>query len=254
MNRHNLETYLATFLDTQSYNDYCVNGLQVEGCTEVKSIVTGVSVSERLFQAAIKKGADTIIVHHGLFWRSSPNPFKLTGIDYNRVKLLIEHNINLFAYHLPLDSHPEIGNNVLIARALGLHDREMITLPNYRILSAAKGEFKSPLTPDEFKRKADKLFGATGLLLPGNKDFLQKVFIISGGGGVDFQDAYSNGAAVYITGELEEHSVRGAEELGLALYAAGHYNSEKWGIRELGNHLQNEFGLVTDFVDIPNPI
>ncbi|MBT3233223.1 MAG: Nif3-like dinuclear metal center hexameric protein [Calditrichaeota bacterium] len=251
MKRTELGLYLADFLDTDSYSDYCVNGLQVEGNKEVKSIVTGVSVSERLFQAAIEKGADTIIVHHGLFWRNSPNPFKLTGITYNRVRLLIEHNINLFAYHLPLDSHPKIGNNALIAKALGLKNRKMIEFPD---ISAGMGELTSPLSINEFHGHADKLFEAEGLMLPGNQDSIQKVFIISGGGGNDYQDAYSNGADVYVTGELEEHSVRGAEELGLALYAPGHYNSEKWGIRELGNHLEREFGFTTDFVDIPNPI
>ncbi len=251
MNRKKLETYLSDFLDIQSYKDYCVNGLQVQGREEIKSIVTGVSASERLFKAAIDNKADTIIVHHGLFWRNSPNPFHLTGITYNRVKLLIKHNINLFAYHLPLDSHPKIGNNALIAKALGLKNRKMVEFPD---ISAGMGELKTPLSANEFKGYADKLLDTNGLMLPGNKNSILKVFVISGGGGNDYHDAYSNGADVYVTGELEEHSVRGAEELGLALYAPGHYNSEKWGIRELGNFLQRELGLKTEFVDVPNPI
>ncbi len=250
---HNLSQFIGELLDTASFSDYCVNGIQVEGSKEINKIVTGVSASKRLFQAAVDINADAVIVHHGLFWRNSPNPMALTGILGKRVKLLFQNNISLLGYHLPLDAHPEIGNNALIANALDLQEFSIVPAGTVEPL-AAVGEFQEAISFDAFHRLTDERLKTTGIALPLGCTEVKRLFIVSGGGGRDYQCAADVGADVLITGELEEDSVRAAEELGIGLYAAGHYNSETWGIKALGQRLQLQFDVEVEFVDIPNPV
>jgi dinuclear metal center YbgI/SA1388 family protein len=249
-----LEQYLAQLLDTASFNDYCVNGIQIEGKSEINRIVTGVSASARLFEAAVEYKADAVIVHHGLFWKYSPHPMALTGSMRNRIRLLINSDISLFGYHLPLDAHQMLGNNVLIAKALELTNLNFSALSDFDKPISAVGELKRSLTFGEFKEFADKALGTNGLGLDFSKNDINRVYILSGGGGSYFNEAIDSGADIMITGELKEQAVRAAEEIGMSLYGAGHYNSEKWGIRALGNHLNENFNLEVKFVDIPNPV
>lgn len=252
--RQDLAEYLAELLDTDSFDDYCVNGLQVEGGADIRKIVTGVSVSQRLFSEAISKDADTVMVHHGLFWRNSPHPMFLTGAIRDRIKMLLDHEINLFGYHLPLDAHPEFGNNALIARGLGIEQPEFVPIEGSPVPMACVGRLSTPVTFNEFVEHADKIMDTSGISLSFGTGEVRRVFILSGGGGGYYMDAVRSGADVMVTGTLTEDGVRTAEELGLSLYAAGHYNSEKWGIRALGKHLNDKFNLDVGFIDIPNPV
>lgn len=252
--RIELEKYLAEHLETERFDDYCVNGLQVEGRDQINKIVTGVSASERLFQEAIEVNADAILVHHGLFWKTSHHPFRLTGIMQRRVKLLLDKEINLFCFHLPLDSHTQLGNNILIARALGIQEPNFVFAESKKNLLAVVGELDQPLDTKTFRSWADEKLDTQGHYFPFGKTQINSLYILSGGGAGFFQDAVDQGVDLMITGELTEPSIRAAEECGLALYAAGHYNSEKWGIKALGEHLSDQFGLESRFIDIPNPI
>lgn len=249
-----LENYLAELLDTASFDDYCVNGIQVEGKDEINSIVTGVSASSRLFRAVLERKADAVILHHGLFWKNSPHPMALKGILRERVKLLLDAEISLFGYHLPLDGHPELGNNVLIAQALGLEDITFCILAGMTMPLAAVGDLKMPVPFEEFERYANLTLETTGLGFNFGRKLLRRVFVVSGHGGGDYIDAVEAGADLLVTGSLQEDSVRACEELELSLYAAGHYNSEKWGVEALGEHLRDKFDLDVEFVDVPNPV
>lgn len=249
-----LQEYLAELLEISLFDDYCVNGLQVEGRREIRKIITGVSASERLFRAAIHQKADAVIVHHGLFWRSTPSPLALVGVLGRRVKLLHQNEISLLGYHLPLDAHCKIGNNALIAEALGLQNVEFVPIDKMERPCAAVGNLSVPVSVDFFFEEADKLLGTNGLGLSFNSNEISRIFVLAGGGGGNFLDAANAGADLMVTGELREDVVRSAEELELNLYAAGHYNSEKWGIIALGEHLKEHFDVETEFVDIPNPV
>ena len=254
MDREALDKYVADLLDVAAFDDYCVNGLQVEGCSEVRKVATGVSVSQRLFSEAISLDVDTIVVHHGLFWKNSPHPLALTGHLRERVKLLVENDINLFGYHLPLDAHSTMGNNALIAQALELEIREFVPIKITGNPIAAVGDLKIPMPFVQFKQIIDQRMNSEGLGLQLTEKEVRRVFILAGSGGSYFQDAADAGADLILTGELHEDVVRSAEELGINLYAAGHYNSEKWGIRALGEHLREKFSIEVEFIDIPNPV
>ncbi len=249
-----LEVYLAEFLDTGIFDDYCVNGIQVEGSEEIRRIVTGVSASYRLFEAAADRNADAVLVHHGLFWKNSPHPMALRGFLRQRLKFLLDRNINLLGYHLPLDAHPVLGNNALIAKAINLQEIEFIPVENKGAFTGAIGKFAKPLAWEETVAVINQAMGVSGLSFAfGNRE-IQSVYVLSGGGGGYFSEALRLKADLLITGELNEDTVRAAEESGLALYAAGHYNSEKWGVRALGQHLAEKFNIQVEFVDIPNPV
>ncbi len=251
---NNLINNLAELLDTKSFQDYCVNGLQVEGRDEVQIVTTGVSASARLFEEAVSRKADAVIVHHGLFWKNTQHPLALTGALGRRVKLLHQNNISLLGYHLPLDGHAEFGNNAIIAKRLGLEGIDIVPITGTENPIAAVGSFSEPVDVSTVIENANSLHNANGLLLSFGPKMVQRVFILAGGGGSFYMDAVKHHADLMITGELKEDVVRYADELKLNLYAAGHYNSEKWGIIELGNFLSSEFGLNVDFVDVPNPV
>ena len=250
----NLDSYLREFLDTVSFKDHCVNGIQVDGKEKIERIVTGVTISERLIREAIDFKADTILVHHGLFWKFSQHPFTLTGIQYKRVKLLVENNISLFGIHLPLDAHPEIGNNALIAGNLGLQDIEFLELTGMQNPISAVGNLPVPLEFDQFVNHANRMLETDGIAFNFNDAKVNRVYAVSGGAAGYYMDAVNAGSDIMITGELKEDVIRSAEECGLSLYAAGHYNSEKWGVRALGEHLMNKYDIEVKFIDIPNPV
>ncbi len=220
----------------------------------MRRIVTGVSCSARLFAGAIKRRADTIIVHHGLFWKGDPHPFYLTGIMRSRVKMLLQSDLNLLAYHLPLDGHPNVGNNMLIAKALGLKDVRFIESDSKKPPMLVFGSLKHEVPFDAFSRWTDEIMGSSSHLLQLGKSLIQNVAVVSGSGGGFWREAAAVGADVLVTGEVREEVIRAAEEVRLNLCACGHYNTEKWGVRALGEHLASKFGLEVEFVDIPNPI
>ncbi len=253
--RNELQAYIAELLNVSQYDDYTVNGLQVEGRDEINRIATGVSPSQRMFAAADRKKADAIFLHHGIFWkRGTPHPFVLTGILKSRVAQLIKSDVNLFAYHLPLDGDSNFGNNALIARAIGLAGLKIIPETGSRYPLIAIGSLPDSMPFENFCKHVDAALGTKGTMLKLTTKPVQTVAIVTGAGSDCWFDAASNCADILITGEIGESNVREAEEAGVHLYAGGHYNTEKWGVRALGEHLAEKFNLEAHFIDIPNPI
>lgn len=253
--RDDLVEYLDTFLNCRIFDDSTVNGLQIEGKNKIERVVTGVSPSLRLFSTASRNLADAVILHHGLFWkRGTPAPFCLTGILKRRVAEIVRSDINLFAYHLPLDGNEILGNNKLIAQAIGLQDIHMIAEIGETFPLIAVGDLPVPLDFPSACQQIDASLGEQGFSIKLPERKIERIAVVSGAGGDCWRDAAAAGAQMLVTGEINEPHVREAEEAGISLYAGGHYNTEKWGIRALGEHLAQRFDLDVEFVDVPNPI
>jgi dinuclear metal center YbgI/SA1388 family protein len=245
--REKILNYLNELLNISEFDDYCVNGMQVEGKKEVKCIVLGVSVSQRLFQQAIEKNADMIIVHHGMFWKSDPQPFSLTGIFRERLALLLKKNINLLAYHLPLDAHPEFGNNARIITKLDMK-------PVKTVAEGFVGELKMKLKREEFIDLINEKLATEAQVFPFGNEYVKKVLILSGGSCRYYFLAKENSADTFIGGDIKENIVRELEETNINYINAWHYNTEKFGVQVLGEIIANKFGIQCDFIDIPNPV
>ncbi|MGY1489457.1 Nif3-like dinuclear metal center hexameric protein [Methylobacillus pratensis] len=243
-----LVDYTGQFLEVERFKDYCPNGLQVQGRGEINKLVTGVTASLALLDAAQQAGADAILVHHGYFWRNE-SPV-VTGIKHARLKFLLQHDISLLAYHLPLDAHKELGNNARLGQIMGITlegwagDQGLIAygaLPAETKLGVFSGALASQL------RRTPQVFG----------DLERKVRRIawcSGGAQGYFEIAISLGVDLYISGEVSEQVFHLAHETGVAYIAAGHHATERCGIEALGTHLAEKFGLGHEFIDIENPI
>jgi dinuclear metal center YbgI/SA1388 family protein len=239
-------------LQPARFKDYCPNGLQFPGKSEIGKLATGVSASAELFERAIAAQADLLVVHHGLFWGSTATP--IDSRMKRRLKLLFDSDMSLAAYHLPLDAHPQVGNNALIARALGadtlepfaLHDGEPIGF-----IARFPGEGMS--AKDLFARVAD-LTGRTALAFDAGPERVSSLAIVSGAGNEYLQDAVAAGADAFLTGEPAERVMSEAQEASIHFIAAGHYATETFGVRRLGEHLSERFDLEHTFIDVPNPI
>lgn len=248
MHRDELESHLNTFLNAAAFRDYCPNGLQVEGRAEVKRIVTGVTASAALIEAAIAAHADAILVHHGYFWKGEDA--RIVGMRRQRIGALIEHGINLFAYHLPLDAHPEVGNNATLARELGL-------LPEGRFGEqdiAWHGRLAAPLTLAQFAERIGEKLARAPLVIGDPARTVFRVAWCTGGAQGYIEAALPMKVDVYLTGEASEQTVHVARESGMAFVAAGHHATERYGVRALGAYLESTCGLVHQFIDIPNPV
>ncbi|WP_440992803.1 Nif3-like dinuclear metal center hexameric protein [Cysteiniphilum litorale] len=244
-----LKAYLNQLLNVDMIKDYCPNGLQVEGKKDIHTIVTGVSASLELIEAATLKKADAILVHHGYFWKGENQT--ITGIKYQRIKALIKHDINLFAYHLPLDVHPTLGNNAQLAQLLDLNvsaEFDTGTTPSYGIIC----DHHTTLT-DLTKLITEKL-KRTPLIVGKMNENIQKIAICTGGAQDFIEHAYHAGVDVYISGEISERTTLIARELGITYIAAGHHATERYGIKALGQHLAEHFDLTHHFIDIDNPV
>ncbi|MGE0639217.1 MAG: Nif3-like dinuclear metal center hexameric protein [Thermoanaerobaculia bacterium] len=246
-----LVDYCDRLLDAPASRDFCPNGLQVEGRRPVRKIVTGVSSCVDLFVRARDAGADAVLVHHGLFWDGTPR--QLTGYLQRRVAALIENGLHLVAYHLPLDRHDEIGNNILAARGLGLEEIEPFAEYQGSPIGF-RGRFGSPVSSGELVARCARLFGQEPLLFSSGKERISTVGIVSGGAQGEIHQAIAAGLDAYVTGESTEWVMNVARESGIHFLAAGHYATERLGIRALGEHLAHRFGLEHEFVDIPNPV
>jgi dinuclear metal center YbgI/SA1388 family protein len=249
--RHHLVGYLDTLLDAATGTDYCPNGLQVEGREEIRRMVTGVSVCRELFERAIALEADAILVHHGLFW--SGDEQRLVGILRQRVKLLLDAEISLLAYHLPLDRHAEYGNNILAARNFGIEAPEPFGKHEGRSIGFA-GLLPAPLTCEEFEQRCAAVFGQPPIVASGGGGAIRTAAFVSGAAEGLFREAISRGYDAYVTGEISEWVMNVARESGVHFFAAGHYATERLGIAALGEHLAEQFGLAVEFVDVPNPV
>jgi dinuclear metal center YbgI/SA1388 family protein len=245
--RDEILDYLQNYLSVSDFSDYCVNGLQVEGTNQITGIVTGVSASQKLFQKALDRQADLVITHHGLFWKSQKTPFSITGSITERLKILLCNNINLAAYHLPLDAHPVIGNNALLLEKM---DFPISTPFDVGFIS----KLDTGLNPETLKSILDSCLPMPSTLFGRIQKKIQTIAVISGGGSGMLEEASINGADALITGDISEPSVRIAEELDICLYRAGHYNTERLGVIALAEHLSSRFNLPSVFADIPNPV
>ncbi len=251
MNRDDLVSYLDEYLDAGNGEDYCPNGLQVEGRPEVRKLITAVSSCEQLFVIAKEKNADAVLVHHGLFWNGMS--YCLTGMQYRRLRHLFEGQINLIAYHLPLDRHGEVGNNVLAAQAFGLEDIQPFAV-HKGLPIGFKGRFSNPVTHAELARRTAEIYGQDPLHFDFGPDPVTSLGIVSGGAQRDFYSAISDGLDAFITGEVSEWVMNVAKESETHYLAAGHYATERLGVRRLGEDLARQFGLEVEFVDLPNPV
>ncbi|MDZ7270877.1 MAG: Nif3-like dinuclear metal center hexameric protein [candidate division KSB1 bacterium] len=244
--RDRIVTYLNDLLQPQLFEDYGPQGLQVEGKAHVRKIVTGVSASLELFEQAHIRGADMVIVHHGLFWDRESRV--ATGALKKRLTALLTNDISLVAYHLPLDAHPTFGNNAVAARALGILDPQRFATVGWW------GRLSEPLLARVLFNKIQILYDKTPLIFDYGPDSVETVGIVSGAGAHRLQEAVALGLDCFVTGEASEASMHLARESGLHFVAAGHYATERLGIKVLGEQLAQEFGIEVEFLDLPNPV
>ena len=248
MQREELNRYLDGLLEVSRFRDYCPNGLQVEGRAEVRRIVSGVTASLELIRRALDEQADALLVHHGYFWRGD-DPC-LTGTRRARVAPLIAHELNLFAYHLPLDAHPEFGNNAQLGRRLGLIETGRFAEQEVGIC----GRLDAPMRLSEFALEVERRLGRAPLVIGEGAREVRRIAWCSGAAQGFFEEAIKLAPDAYLSGEISEQQVHLARESGVAFVAAGHHATEKYGVQALGEHLAARFGLQHRFVDVPNPV
>jgi len=223
----------------------------VPGAEHVEHVVTGVSAQRDLFERAAAAGAQLVLCHHGIFWGDAIGP--ITPQLKARLKVLFDNDMSLAAYHLPLDAHPEVGNNALICRGLGLERTDPFGEARGAPIGWV-GAAPEPLSVQELTERSRELFGAEPLVFDSGPSEIRRVGIVSGGGSAMIDEAIARGLDAFITGEPTEHVMADAREGGIHFIAAGHYASETFGIRRLGDLLAEEFGVGHDFIEIPNPI
>lgn len=243
-----LVTYLGELLEVKRFHDYAPNGLQVEGKPIVEKIVTGVTASLALIEAAIDENADALLVHHGYFWKGE-DPC-LQGMKQKRIKQLLQHDISLLAYHLPLDAHPFLGNNAGIADLLALETQGVMDkqgVGNYGLLQQAV-----PLA--EFALQIEQALGREPLLIEAGNHLVHRIAWCSGGAQKYLTKAAALGVDAFLSGEISENTVHEARELGVHYIAAGHHATERCGVQQVGLHLAKQFSLQQVFIDIYNPI
>lgn len=249
VSRDMLTEYLATTLDINRFRDYCPNGLQVEGRVRVAHIVTGVTASLALLDAAHAAGADAVLVHHGYFWRGED--MRIVGHRQRRIKLLLSNDINLFAYHLPLDAHPVLGNNAQLAGRLGLISEGHFGEQDLGWLGTAGPAIK---TVGDLALAVRTVLGREPLVIGDIEQRVGRLGWCTGAAQSALGEAIAAGANTYLSGEISEQTVHLARESGVAYLACGHHATERYGVQALGDHLAQQFGLCHQFIDIANPV
>ncbi|QDQ86195.1 Nif3-like dinuclear metal center hexameric protein [Alcaligenaceae bacterium SJ-26] len=251
-----LTAWLDELLQVHLFRDYCPIGLQVEGRPTIRRIVSGVTASEALLRAAIERDADAVLVHHGWFWRNEDA--RIRGIKRTRLALTLAHDLNLIAYHLPLDAHPVLGNNAQLARVLGFE-------PEYRPGTQAPatcgpdnliwlGHAPNIATLSELQARIAARLGREPLVVGDPGQPVGRIAWCTGGAQGMMQAALDAGATIYITGEASEHNTHLARETGTAFIGAGHHATERYGVEALGQAIAERFGIEVEFLDIDNPV
>lgn len=237
-----------------SSKDYCPNGLQVEGASNINNIITGVTASFDLVQEAIKQKADAIIVHHGYFWKNEPQV--ITGMKKRRVQALLEHDINLYAYHLPLDIHPDLGNNVTLAEHLGLFNKIKPSVLASPFGIIYEGDLSNPLSFDSLSSILHEKLLHKPIGIQGHANSIKKMAWCTGAGQSFFQQAYDAGVDTFLSGEISENTVHQAKELGVNYFACGHHATERYGIKALSDKLKSDLSgdINISFVDLSIPV
>lgn len=248
MSRGELATYLETLLDARRFRDYCPNGLQVEGAERIERIACGVTASVAVIRAALEQGADTLLVHHGYFWRGE-DP-RIVGPRRERLRLLLQNGLNLFAFHLPLDVHPELGNNAQLALRMGWRvsgrtaDDELIC---YQDLDA-------PLAATELAAQLRTALGRAPLVVGATQRPIRRLAWCTGAAQDLLQQAVDAGADAFVSGEISERTTHLAREAGVVYVAAGHHATERYGVQAVAAHVAERFGVAWHFIDDDNPV
>jgi len=245
---HALSGYCDRLLDCAAGDDYAPNGLQVEGERPIRRLVSGVTASLALIEAAQDLGADALLVHHGWFWKGE-NPC-LTGLKGRRVRALIRGGASLIAYHLPLDRHPTLGNNATLASHLGILDAQATGIGNGVLWT---GRLATPTPPADWAAAVGARLGRTGTLVAGSDRPVQRLAWCTGGGQGYIEAAAALGVEAFLSGEISEQTTHAARELGIAYLAAGHHATERYGVAALGGHLAQHFSLEHRYIEIANP-
>lgn len=246
--RNDITSYIDELLRVEQFSDYCPNGLQVEGRNAIAHIVSGVTACQALIEAAIEQQADALLVHHGYFWKGEAPG--ITGLKRERIVRLLENDINLLAYHLPLDAHPELGNNAQLGKRLGLQvegtagDTDLIWY----------GSLPAPCTAAELASRIDTALDRTPLYIEGSEGPIHRVAWCTGAAQGYIEEAAALGVQAFISGEISEQTVHVARELGLDYFSAGHHATERYGVQALGEHLAERFSIRHSFIDIDNPV
>lgn len=238
-------------LKSPEFKDYAPNGLQIEGKTEVHKILAAVTASQDAIDAAIRENADLLLVHHGYFWKGEAYP--ITGMRGKRIKSLIQHDISLLAYHLPLDSHPSLGNNAAIADLLKLERIEALD-PSERHPIGNIGYLNQPMPVEEFKTFVSEKLKFDVTHLPADKNMIEKVGFCTGGAQDFIVKAAEQGCDAYISGEVSERTFYEAKELGVHYFACGHHATERYGVQRLGQAISEQFDIEYVYFELNNPI
>jgi dinuclear metal center YbgI/SA1388 family protein len=246
-----LISYLDELLEIGEFQDHGPNGLQVPGTDEVSAVVTGVSANRELFEQASRLGAQLVVAHHGLFWDFHPR--LVTPAMKARLRVLFEGDMSLAGYHLPLDAHPEVGNNALICAALGLERGEPFGEHRGRPVGFV-GRSEEGIPFDELRSRCARAFAQEPFVWDSGPETVHSVGIVSGAAASSFGEAIARGLDAFLTGEPAEHVMADARESGTHFVAGGHYATETFGVRRLGELLSERFGVEHHFVEVPNPI
>ncbi|MDH1519053.1 Nif3-like dinuclear metal center hexameric protein [Acinetobacter johnsonii] len=238
-------------LKSPEFKDYAPNGLQIEGKTEVRKILAAVTASQDAIDAAIRENADLLLVHHGYFWKGEAYP--ITGMRGKRIKSLIQHDISLLAYHLPLDSHPSLGNNAAIADLLKLERIEALD-PSERHPIGNIGYLNQPMPVEVFKKFVSETLKFDAIHLPADKTMIEKVGFCTGGAQDFIVKAAEQSCDAYISGEVSERTFYEAKELGVHYFACGHHATERYGVQRLGQAISEQFDIEYVYFELNNPI
>ena len=247
MQRDDLRSHLDQLLDAERFRDYCPNGLQVEGSAEVTRVVCGVTASQALLDEAVRLGAQAVIVHHGWFWRGEDG--RVTGLRRRRLATLLGHGINLFAYHLPLDGHAELGNNAQLGRLFGWQVEQRFGDQDIGLV----GRLPQAMSLAALGAEVGRVLTRPPLVIGDHGRTVTRIAWCSGGAQNLFEQAIAAGVDCYLSGEISEQCTHLARESGVAYLAAGHHATERYGIAALARHLRDSLALDCQFVDIDNP-
>lgn len=242
---------LNALLRPNDFRDYCPNGLQIEGRSEITKIVSGVTASQAFIESAIAEKADAVFVHHGFFWQGEKA--EITGIKKQRVKALLENDISLLAYHLPLDAHPEYGNNVQLGSLLDFKITDEL-FPKFKSKVGSRGELLQACSPLELKQRIQTTLNREPMYVAGKSDIITSIAWCTGSAQNYIERAHDCGVDAYLTGEVSEQTVHFAREAGIHFFAAGHHATERYGVQAVGKYLAEKYSIEHVFVDIDNPV
>lgn len=238
-------------MQPENFSDYCPNGLQVGGVAQVNKIVTGVTASQALIERAIDEKADVLLVHHGFFWNGE-DP-RIVGLKFKRIKRLIEHGINLVVYHLPLDAHPELGNNAQLAKLLGIEVTGGLEVGNPHSVGNV-GRLAEPVEAQVFCAKVSQVLQREPLLVAAGSHPIETIGWCTGAAQGYIEEAANLGVDAYLSGEISEPTTHSAREHGVHYIAAGHHATERYGVKALGECLAEQLDINCQFIDIDNPV